>query len=267
MTYTAMSQTERERPGSKKSSRRIKDAPTDAPGAGPANGGASNAENLAGPEYIRVMVVDDHPAIREALADTVGGRPDMKLCGSVATAQEAMQQAAQEEPDVIVIDISLRDAHGLDLVRRLHSQNTEAQMVIFSVYDENLYAERAIQAGALAYVMKSEPTTSVVEAIRSVHQGNVYVSQRMAAQILGKVVRQQRHSLGATIDELTDRETAVFHMLGEGMGVRSIAEELGLSRKTVETYRRRAKEKLGFDSVSELLQYAVQWTCGKEHMK
>lgn len=214
---------------------------------------------------IQVLIVDDHPAIREVLATTVSDEPGMVLSGTASSAAEAVEQAKESPPDVVIIDISLRDAHGLELISRLREEGIETQAVIFSVYDENLYAERAIQAGALGYVMKTESTQNVVSAIRSVHRGDVYVSRRIASQILGKVVRRQQHNLGATVEELTDREMAVFQMLGEGTGVRDIAEELSLSRKTVETYRRRAKEKLGFESIPELLQYAVQWTCGREH--
>lgn len=227
----------------------------------------SQPPDQPGETPIRVLIVDDHPAIREALATTISDQPDMVLAGAASSAAEAMEQAKELSPDVVVIDISLRDAHGLELVSRLHEEGLEAQAVIFSIYDENLYAERAIQAGALGYVMKTESTQSVASAIRSVHEGNVYVSRRIASQILGKVVRRQQHNLGATVEELTDREMAVFQMLGEGVGVRDIAQQLSLSRKTVETYRRRAKEKLGFESIPELLQYAVQWTCGREHSR
>ncbi len=214
---------------------------------------------------IRVFVIDDHPAIREALKDTLTGRVGMAWCGDAGSAEEAFGQLEYARPHVLVVDISLGDAHGLDLVQNIRAQHPDVQVVVFSVYDENLYAERAIRAGALSYLMKSEPTERVVEAIRSVHRGDVYLSRRMASQILGKVVRRQRHTLVATVEELTDRELAVFQMLGEGCGVKQIADRLSLSRKTIETYRRRAKEKLGFDSVAELLQYAVQWTYGQEH--
>jgi DNA-binding NarL/FixJ family response regulator len=134
------------------------------------------------------------------------------------------------------------------------------------MYDENVYAERAIRAGAAGYVMKTEPTEEVIRAIRSVGQGEVFLSRRMSSRILSKVIRQQDYTLTSMTEELTDREMMVFRMLGEGHSVRDIADTLDLSRKTVETYRRRAKEKLGFDTVSELLQYAVQWTYGRDHV-
>jgi len=209
---------------------------------------------------IRIFVVDDHPAIQEAIAAMVSAEKDLALIGSARTAAEGLDQIRRLKPDVVVVDISLEDAHGLDLVHQIRSELPEIQLVVFSMYDEIAYAERAIRAGAMGYVMKSESTQSVLEAIRTVMQGEVYLSHRMAARILSKVVRGrsvQPHVL--SLDTLTDREMAVFQMLGQGYSVEDIMQRLNLSRKTVETYRRRAKEKLGFDSVSELLQFAVQW--------
>jgi DNA-binding NarL/FixJ family response regulator len=136
-------------------------------------------------------------------------------------------------------------------------------MVVFSMYDEDVYAERAIRAGASGYLMKSEPTENIVEAVRSAHEGEVYLSRKMSSRILNKVAMGQSSEPCFAIDELTDREMAVFQMLGQGYSVQEIQDRLSLSRKTIETYRRRAKEKLGYDTVSELLQYAVQWTYGQ----
>jgi DNA-binding NarL/FixJ family response regulator len=164
---------------------------------------------------------------------------------------------------VAIVDISLNDAHGLDLVQNVRAQYPEVRVVVFSMYDENVYAERAIRAGAAGYLMKSEPTKNIVEAIRSAHEGEVYLSRKMSSRILNKVAMGRTAEPSFAIDELTDREMAVFQMLGQGYSVQEIQDRLSLSRKTIETYRRRAKEKLGFETVSELLQYAVQWTYGQ----
>ena len=212
----------------------------------------------------RVFVVDDHPAIREALTAAIDSKIDMRVIGESATAKQGLRQMERNEPDVAIVDISLEDAHGLDLVEELRSRFPELRIVVFSMYDESVYAERAIRAGASGYVMKSEPTENVVKAIQAVSEGDVYLSQRMSSRILSKVIRQQDYTFRSATEQLTDREMTVFKKLGEGLSVRDIAEELDLSRKTVETYRRRAKEKLGFESVDELLQYAVQWTFGRE---
>jgi len=214
-------------------------------------------------DHIHVFLVDDHPAIREALADTIDGTMDMEVCGQASSSDEAFRMIEQLEPDVAIVDISLNDAHGLDLVQNVRAQYPDVKMVVFSMYDENVYAERAIRAGASGYLMKSEPTKNVIEAIRSVDRGEVYLSRRMASRILNKVAMGRSTEPSFAIDELTDREMAVFQMLGQGYSVQDIQERLSLSRKTIETYRRRAKEKLGFDTVSELLQYAVQWTYGQ----
>jgi|UniRef100_A0A7V2B189 DNA-binding NarL/FixJ family response regulator len=220
----------------------------------------ANTGAQRGTDRIRVVVVDDHPAIREALIDTINNTIGMEVVGQAGTALDAFRLIEKERPTVAVIDISLEDAHGLDLVQNIRAQFPEVQVVIFSMYDESVYAERAIRAGAAGYLMKSEPTQSVVEAIRAVVRGEVYLSRRMASRILSKVAMGRAPGPGFAIDELTDREMAVFQMLGQGYTIEEITERLNLSRKTVETYRRRAKEKLGFDSVAELLQFAVQWT-------
>lgn len=211
-----------------------------------------------------MFVVDDHPAIREALTAVIDSKIDMRVVGESATARQTLRQLERTLPDVIVVDISLEDAHGLDLVEELRSRYPDLRVVVFSMYDESVYAERAIRAGASGYVMKSEPTERVVVAIQAVHDGEVYLSRRMSSRILSKAIRKQDYAFRSAAEQLTDRELTVFKRLGEGESVRDIASELGLSRKTVETYRRRAKEKLGFESVDELLQYAVQWTFGRE---
>ena len=212
---------------------------------------------------LKVLIVDDHPAIREALTSNIDGRLGMRVIGDVGSAQSALELLERRSPDVAIVDISLNDAHGLDLIAEIRDIRPAVRVLVFSMYDEGVYAERAIRAGASGYLMKRESTDQVIEAIQSVNDGEVYLSQRMSSRILSKVIRQQEYSLSSATEELTDREMAVFQMLGEGHSMNDIADELDLSRKTIETYRRRAKEKLGFDTVSELLQYAVQWSFGR----
>lgn len=220
--------------------------------------------NTTRSDKTRVFVIDDHPAIREALATTINSKLDMRLVGESGSAQQALRQIERNAPDVVIVDISLDDAHGLDLVEEIRDQWPSVRIIVFSMYDESVYAERAIRAGASGYIMKSEPTQSVVSAVQSVSDGEVYLSRRMSSRILSKVIRQQDYQLGSATEKLTDREMTVFQKLGEGHSVRDIAGQLDLSRKTIETYRRRAKEKLGFETVAELLQYAVQWAYGRE---
>ena len=214
---------------------------------------------------IRVVAVDDHPAVRDAIADAVGAQPDMDLVGLAGSADEAFDIIRSTRPDVAVVDISLGDAHGLDLVQNLRAEVDTLEVVVFSMYDEAVYAERALRAGARGYVRKSEPTAAVTEAIRAAAAGEIYLARRAASRILSKGAfggtgRSEGSGGEPGLEDLTDREMAVFQLLGQGRPPEEIADRLNLSRKTVETYRRRAKEKLGFESVTELLQFAIQWT-------
>ena len=209
--------------------------------------------------HIQTFLVDDHPAILEAIRNRIDDTLDVEVCGMATSSDEAFRKIEDMAPDTAVVDISLEDAHGLDLVQNLQSQCPEVQVVVYSMYDEMVYAERAIQAGASGYLMKDQPTEDLIEAIRVVDGGEVFLSREMASQILNKVARGESSEPSFPIEEFTDRELAVFQMLGEGCSIEEIQDRLNLARKTVETYRRRAKEKLGFDSVSKLLQFAVQW--------
>lgn len=208
---------------------------------------------------IGVMVVDDHPAIQEAISDLIDSKLDLYVVGCADNADDAFALVDQHQPRVAVIDICLRDAHGLDLIENLRAQHPDLNVVVFSMYDESVYAERAIRSGALGYVMKSEPTQNVAEAVRCVAQGEIYLSRRIASRMLSKLAVGGTASPSFALDQLTDREMAVFQMMGQGQSVKEIAHQLHLNRKTVETYRRRAKEKLEYDSIADLLQFAIRW--------
>ena len=214
------------------------------------------------------MVVDDHPAVRDAVALAIDAEPDLSLAGVAGSASEAFDVLRSGHPDVAVVDISLGDAHGLDLVQSLRAERDGLQVVVFSMYDEAVYAERALRAGALGYVRKNEPTSSVTEAIRAAADGEIYLARRAASRLLSRVAlggeAPAKGGLDSGLSELTDREMAVFQLLGQGQTAEDIADRLNLSRKTVETYRRRAKEKMGLDSVTELLQVAIRWTYAQE---
>lgn len=185
---------------------------------------------------------------------------DIDTCGECGTSEEAFHQVEELGPDVAVVELSLPDAHGLDLIKNIKSQFPEVQVVVYSVYDEFVYAERCLRAGASAYVSKKKSTTTLIEVIRTAHEGEVSLSRKMSSRILARMARGEASEPSFAIDELTDRELTVFQMLGEGYSLSEIQDRLNLARKTVETYRRRAKEKLGLESVSKLLQYALRWT-------
>ena len=214
---------------------------------------------------LSIIVVDDHPAVRDAVAHAVDARDGMAVVGEAGSAAEAFEVVRRTAPDVAVVDISLGDAHGLDVVQTLRAERPGLAVVVFSMYDEAVYAERSLRAGAMAYVRKSEPTSAVTDAIRSAAAGDIYLGRRAASRILARVALGGSPSGdGAApsvgLDDLTDREMAVFQLLGQGRAPDDIAAHLNLSRKTVETYRRRAKEKLGLGSVTELLQFSIRWT-------
>ena len=208
---------------------------------------------------IRVLVVDDHPVIHEALGTVFQTAPDIESCGYAGTAERAIDLIEEMKPDVAVVDIWLKDIHGLGLVSRIQEEYPGVKVVIFSMCRESAYAERAIRAGALGYVVKTESTTTVLDAIRAAKEGRVYLSERIAARILSRVVRKTPRT---GIDTLTDQEMIVFQMLGQSLTVDEIAERLGVSPKTVMAYRRRAKEKLGLQTIGSLVQHAYMWTQG-----
>ena len=210
-------------------------------------------------EKTQVFVVDKHPAIREVLESKVESHPEMQVKGNSASPGEALSHIEQNAPDVVVLEISLGEADGLALIQEIRSKAPDVRILVFSKYDEDLYAERAIEAGASGYIMKTEPTDEVVRAIELVSQGQVFLSRHVASRILSRLVQGSGDTEISPLEKLTDRELTVFRKIGEGNSVRQIADQLDLNRKTIETYRRRAKEKLGHDTVEALLRHAVRW--------
>jgi len=208
---------------------------------------------------VRILIIDDHPAVRGALKGALSRRPNYVCIGEADSAESAMSSIRKNPPDVAIVDISLSDAHGLDLIRDIRSQFPNVAVVVYTMFGEEIFAERAIRAGVLAYVEKTDPTGKVMDAVASAVRGDVYVSRRTASRILRRLVKGEEHEHVSAADRLTDREMVVFQMLGQGLVVDEIAERLKLNRKTVEAYRRGAKEKLGFDSVSELLYHGHDW--------
>lgn len=207
---------------------------------------------------ITVFIVDDHPAVCEAVASRVESAEGVQIIGSANSAQETLASLNGQAPDVVVVDISLADGNGLTLVGRIQSRAPEARVLIYSMYNERMYAGQSLQAGARGFVPKSAPTSKIITAIHTVHRGDVYMSNHMRTKIVGAALRRGTYEADPR-EQLTDRELTVFKMIGAGKSMREIATLLDLSRKTVETYRRRAKEKLGYETVEELLRFAVLW--------
>ena len=207
----------------------------------------------------RIVIVDDHPIVREGLSDLINKEDDLAVCGEAEDGQGAMAVIRELEPDIAIVDISLQETSGLELIKDLKVQHPSMPVLALSMYEESLYAERVLRAGAKGYIMKREATKNVVVAIRKVLSGQLYLSEKMAITLVDKLVGGKADASASPIDRLTDRELEVFSMLGHGKGTRQISERLHLSVKTIETYRSRIKEKLNLASGSELLQHAFQW--------
>ena len=209
---------------------------------------------------MRVLIVDDHPAVREALALRIGRQPDLEVCGEAADMSEALRLIADARPDVAVVDISLKAGNGIDLIKRIKDRNDHIRMLVWSMHSESLYAERALRAGALGYINKDQATDRIVEAIRRVLEGRVYLSAAMTERLLQRAVGGARdEATRSPLDVLADRELEVFRLIGAGVKTAEIAERLHVSVKTVETYRDRIRHKLDLGDGTELAHYATQW--------
>jgi DNA-binding NarL/FixJ family response regulator len=206
-----------------------------------------------------VLIVDDHPIVRQGLAQLINQEKDLEVCGQAGDAHEALLAIRQLDPDMVIVDLGLGDTSGIDLIKDLKVQYPDLPVLTLSMYDESVYGERALRAGAKGYVMKQEATEKVVTAIRRVLAGEVYVSSGMAAKMVSKFVGGGTRTAGSPADSLSDRELEVFRMIGEGFSTREMAEKLHLSVKTVETYRAHIKDKLGLQDTNELLRSAIRW--------
>lgn len=217
----------------------------------------------AGATPRRVFVVDDHPLIREGLAAQLANQPNMVLCGEAEDVAEAIARTAEAEPDLVIVDISLKNGNGIDLVKRLKAKDPSLVILVWSMHPENLYAERALRAGARGYVSKSKSANEIMEAVQTVLDGKTYLSPEMSEKLLGRVIGGQKAIEASSLETLTDRELETFGLLGQGLTTQQIASKMHVSRKTVETYRARIKEKLGLANAVELIQHSVQWVLDK----
>ena len=205
----------------------------------------------------RVLLVDDHPIVRRGLALMIDAEADLAVCGEADGYEQAVAAVAGLAPDVAVVDISLAGRNGIDLVKELKTTTPNLPVLVLSMHDEALQAERALRAGAKGYIMKREATANVIGAIRHVLRGGVYVSDRMSARLLGNLA-DGPPGARSPVARLSDRELEIFNLIGQGLSPRVIAEQLGLSIKTVEAHRENIKGKLGLASSNELIRYAAQ---------
>jgi DNA-binding NarL/FixJ family response regulator len=224
---------------------------------------ASSVKNTVVPPR-RIFVVDDHPLIREGLAAQIATQPNLHLCGEAEDVGDAITRIMEAEPDLVIVDISLKNGNGIDLVKRLKAKDPSLVILVWSMHPENLYAERALRAGARGYVNKSRSASQIMEAVQTVLDGKTYISPEMSEKLLDRVVGGGQKELEASsVEGLTDRELETFELLGQGMTTQQIASKMHVSRKTVETYRARIKEKMGLTNAVELIQHAVQWVLAK----
>jgi DNA-binding NarL/FixJ family response regulator len=207
----------------------------------------------------RVFIVDDHPLVREGLTNLINSQSDLIVCGEAKDSSEAIDAITKEPPDVAIIDISLTNESGLELIKNLVKQFPQVAVVVLSMHDESLYAERALRAGARGYVMKHETSKSVLASIRRVIAGDIYVSERILNRIALRLTSARRRAASSPVERLSDRELEIFRLLGQGRAPSEIARDLNLSLKTVQAYCARAKEKFGVTSLTELLRAAIRW--------
>ena len=209
----------------------------------------------------KVVIIDDHPIVREGLIQLINHRSKGRLTvvEQADNAQTALNAVANHKPDIVILDVSLKDTNGMELTRQIKRKHTQTFVLMLSMYDESLYAERALCAGADGYIMKTETPSNIMQAIQHVLKGGIYISDQMATKFIKRNTIRRTSKNVLSINLLASREREVFHLLGIGKTTRQIAQELNLSVKTVETYRGRIKQKLQITNTNELIQQAVQW--------
>lgn len=212
----------------------------------------------------RVLLVDDHELVRTGMTDLIESEPDLTVCGAASDAPEAIRLAEETSPHVAIVDLMLREGSGIELIRQLQALDSTIRVVVCSMHDDKLYAERALRAGAMGYVNKQEPAERILEAIRHVLDDRVFVEPSIADRILRRVARRDDDTPQSAIDSLSDRELEVLQLIGAGLTTRQIAEKLNLSVKTIDTYREHLKVKLDLDSATALVRYAVAWSLDPE---
>ena len=210
------------------------------------------------PPY-RVLIVDDHPIVREGLDRLLSREEDLLVCGQAEDAPQALELLESVRPDLAIVDISLASGNGLDLVRQMRAEDTRIRILVSSMHDETLYAERALRAGARGYINKQQATEKIVEALRRIVDGRIYLSEQMTDRLLSKVADNPTSSRRISVDRLSNRELQVLELIGNGVGTAEIAERMNLSVKTVETYRQRIRQKLSLKNGAALASFASQW--------
>ena len=212
----------------------------------------------------RIVVIDDHPVLRQGIAQLIREQEDFQVVGEADDTRKAITVVQQTKPDGIVLDVTLKGASGIEAAKDIKAIYPRAKILMLSMHDENIYASRALKAGASGYIMKQEPPEKVLFALRKVMNGDVYVSEQYGARLLSNLASGRGDAATSPVDSLSDRELEVFSLIGQGLGTRAIAERLSLSVKTIESHRAHIKEKLNLESATELVHYAIQWEQGEK---
>ena len=205
------------------------------------------------------MLVDDHPVVREGLAESIERENDLTVCAQAEERSEALGLLETTQPDLVIVDLMLKNSSGLELIKDIHARWPRVLLLVVSMHDENLYAERVLRAGAQGFITKQEATRDILLALRRVLAGGIYLNERTASVVLARLTSKPESTTDSVTDLLADRELQVFELTGRGLSTREIAGQLRIDVKTVDTYRARIKEKLNLRSSSELLQLAIQW--------
>jgi DNA-binding NarL/FixJ family response regulator len=211
----------------------------------------------------RVMLVDDHPIVRQGLRRLIEAEPDLEVCGEAETAREAKSMIRDIDPDVVIVDVSLAQGDGLELVKDARAHYPNLPLLVLSMHDEVIYAERMLSAGANGYIMKQAASDQFLVALRRVLEGGIYVSETVGNSMIEKFAAGGAYTPTNPVDGLSNRELQVLHMIGKGLSTRQTAEALNLSVKTVESHRQRIKRKLSLQTSAQLMQYAVNWYAGR----
>lgn len=207
----------------------------------------------------KIFLVDDHPVTRQGVAMLINQEPDFVVCGEADNGPLAVELIPKAQPDMAIIDITLKTTSGIELLKDLKVLMPDLPVLVMSMHDESLYAERALRAGARGYVMKHEPSETVLTAIRRVLSGELHLSERVKEKMLNRLAHRRKDAVAFSMDTLSDREMEVFQLIGNGYGTRQIAERLNLSVKTIDSYREHLKLKLRLESGAHLVQHAIQW--------
>lgn len=208
---------------------------------------------------IKVVLVDDHPLVREGLVNLINQQPGLEVCGEAANEPQALELIGRLLPDVVVVDITLENGSGLELLKNIRAGHPGVQTLVLSMHDESLYAERALHAGARGYIMKREAANKVIAGIQAVHEGELYISDKVKATMAEKFVGGRAAADASPVEQLSDRELQVFELIGRGQGTRQISEQLHVGFKTVQAYQARIKEKLHLTNATELMRAAMHW--------